>query len=264
MIVREMPDDQLLCVFQTTHALMAEQFVRYWGNDDFERPTPYDLVMVAVGQHDNGWYEWERKPLLRPDGVPMDFLHYRDVQGKAQLWQRSVRRSWAQHPYAGVLVARHAALLYELALDLWEYSPEDQAVIREFVAMSQELQATTRELFADIPELRRAMDPLAVEANTRLLQFGDRASLQLSIPWSAETTLTCCPTDDRGGYTEIRMRFDEERITFDPWPYHVDQFQVALEGYLLPQRTFRSETEYHQALLTAPFYRRTWTVQPAG
>ena len=40
MIVREMANGQLLCIHQTTHALMAEQFCRHWGNGDFARPLP--------------------------------------------------------------------------------------------------------------------------------------------------------------------------------------------------------------------------------
>ena len=55
MIVREMPNGQLLCIHQTSHALMAEEFCRHWGNADFAAPTPYAETMLAIAQHDNGW-----------------------------------------------------------------------------------------------------------------------------------------------------------------------------------------------------------------
>ncbi len=70
-----MPDGRLLCINQTSHALMAAEFCHHWGNRDFACPQPYAAVMLGIAQHDNGWYEWEQRPHLRGDGYPMDFLH---------------------------------------------------------------------------------------------------------------------------------------------------------------------------------------------
>ena len=56
------------------------------------------------------------------------------------------------------------------------------------------------------------------------------------------------------------MRYDEQIITFDPWPYGVDQFEVTLEGYLIEGERFADEADYHQALDAASFYRKTWRV----
>lgn len=59
MIVRELADGRLLCIRQTSHALMAAAFCRHWGNADFAPPAPYEPVLLAIAQHDNGWTEWE-------------------------------------------------------------------------------------------------------------------------------------------------------------------------------------------------------------
>ena len=69
MIVRKLADGRLFCINQTSHALMAAQFCRAWGNDDVAPPAPVDIVRMAVAQHDNGWYEWECAPKLRADGL---------------------------------------------------------------------------------------------------------------------------------------------------------------------------------------------------
>jgi hypothetical protein len=103
MIVHELPNGQLLCIHQTTHALMAEEFCRNWGNHTFARPAPYSAVMLGVAQHDNGWYEWELQPKLRNDGYPEDFLHESDLNAKLQLWRRGITRLYAQHPYAALM-----------------------------------------------------------------------------------------------------------------------------------------------------------------
>lgn len=262
MIVREMPNEQLLCIHQTSHALMAADFCRHWGNRDFAPPQPYGPTMIAIAQHDNGWYEWEQRPKLRPDGYPMDFVNDPDVVAKVQLWRRSVDRSAAQHPYAGILVGRHASLLYQDSFDQIA-SEEARAHVAEFIADQQLLLELFRMQAADAPQMQRWLSDERIDANSRLLQFGDRASLQLIMPWASERLFPLCPLDGQGTMVSIRMQFDEETVTFDPWPYHVGEFTVTMEGWLLSRRTFATEAAYHTALAEAPFYRQTWRVVPA-
>jgi hypothetical protein len=260
MIVRKMGDGQLLCVHQTSHGLMAAQFCHHWGNDDFAAPQPYPPVMMAIAQHDNGWYEWELAPRLCANGYPMDFITHTDQPEKTLLWQRGIDRVWAQHPYAALLVSRHASILYEKFLAQGAYQGENRRAVLDFLAADRAMMERARSLLGGDPDLLAAMQPEVIEINTRLLQFGDHASLQVSVPWPTETTLTGCPLDYTGATVEIRMCYDEQIITFDPWPYSVDQFEVTLEGYLLDEERFADETSYHRALAEASFYRKTWNV----
>jgi len=261
--VRELPDGGLLCIPQPTHALMAAQFCRHWGNRDFVRPEPWELVLPGVAQHDNGWVEWEAAARLRSDGVPMDFVHYADVAGKAALWRRGVERAWAQHPYMGLLVAHHAALLYRVGLDRGQYraDPAGARVVAQFLAWVEGLERRARAHLAGVPELVAALAPDVLASNTRLLQFGDRAALQVAMPWPPESWIRV-PVDGRGSYTELRMVYDpdERVIAFEPWPYGVETFPVVLEGYRLARRTFPDEPTYQEALAQAPWERQEWRV----
>ena len=260
MIVRKMGDGRLLCIHQTTHALMSAQFCRFWGNDDFATPQPYAPVMMAIAQHDNGWAEWETAPKLCDDGFPMDFMTFTDQAAKTRLWQIGIERAWGQHPYAALIIGRHAAILYEQFQARDAYDPVDNAEVNRFLADQRELLERARRLLGDVPEFVPAMQPEVIEANARLLQFGDHASLQVSVPWAEDTMLSHCPVDYSGNETEIRMRYDDAHITFDPWPFGVDQFDVDLEGYLLEGERFEDECAYHKALAKATFYRKTWRV----
>lgn len=264
MIVREMADGHLLCIHQTSHALMAEGFCRYWGNSDFARPRPHAATLLAIAQHDNGWYEWECDPQLRADGYPMDFIHFSDQVQKTELWRRGIERTWAQHPYAGLLVGNHAALLYRASLADGVYSGEAAAAVEAFLAEQEARRAQAHRLLGQDSLYAAALRPEAVDSNTRLLQFGDRASLQISVPWAADARLSNCPVNGVGQFTALHMRYDEPHITFDPWPYHVDEFEVHMEGYLLAQNRFERTADYQQALAEAPFYRQTWRVQRQG
>lgn len=260
MIVRDMPNGQLLCIHQTAHALTAEQFCRHWGNQDFAPPTPYAATMLAISQHDNGWYEWELQPKLRRDGYPMDFLRNPDHAGKLDLWRLGISRVTEQHPYAGVLVSRHTYYLYQDALNTLSYTEEGVQITLDFLAEQETLLERARARMGGDPIYGQALRREAVESNSRLLQFGDRASLQVSIPWSSNFTLANIPVDGRGQFTSIYMQFDETAITFDPWPYEVDHFEVHMHGLLLDQNHFTSEADYHAALAAAPYYRQTWKV----
>ena len=261
MIVRELSNGQLLCINQTSHALMAAELCRHWGNRQLCSPRPYSPVMLGIAQHDNGWYEWEVHPTLRADGFPEDFLHTTDLLGKLELWQRGINRLYAQHPYAALLLSRHAVLLYEA--DLQRGLPATaQRRTEEFISQQAHLLATVRRHFGDDPIIRPALADDVIEANTWLLKFGDSASLQVIMPWEQTRTLAKCPVDFGGGYTAIHMRYDDTTIYFDPWPFGVATFPVSVHGKLLDQPTFQSETDYHAALAAAPYVQLTWQVAP--
>lgn len=257
MIVREMANGQLLCIHQTSHALMAEQFCRHWGNADFAHPLPYAATMLAISQHDNGWYEWELHPRLRADGYPMDFIHDTEPLGKVQLWRRGVNRIYEQHPYAALLVGHHAALLY--GYDLPNLSGELHAAVAEFIADQQMLLDIVRHAYANDTCYRAFLTDAAIDANTRLLQFGDRASLQVLMPWAAAQQLANCPVTLQERIA-LTMRYTAQEITFAPWPFGVDQFTVEIHGKLLSERHFVNEEAYHVALAEAPLLRLSWQV----
>jgi hypothetical protein len=260
VITRPHANAGLLCINQTSHALMAAEFCRHWGNRDFAAPAPYAPVLAGIAQHDNGWYEWELAPLLRPDGAPMDFLHGPSLVKKLALWQLGVERAAAQHPYAGLLVGWHASLLYLDGID--RLADEERLAVRSFVSAQELRIARAAHVFAGDAVLEPALRPAVVEAHTRLLQFGDNASLQVCLPRAQTRILSNCPVDFQGAYTEIQMTWDGERITFAPWPFGVDEFDVSIHGRLLDQTTFSDVHAYHAALAAAPYHHLRWRVVP--
>lgn len=262
MIIHQLPDNRLLCIHQTAHALLAHEFCRHWGNRDFAMPAPYAPVMLALSQHDNGWYEWEECPRLCEDGYPVDFLHGPTAGEKRALWQRSVDRTYAQHPYAGLIVARHASLLYHNDL---AHTPEDERM--ETAAFLQKLAALpdqVRRLWQNDDVYGPALCEKRLLANTYLLKFGDSASLQVCVPWGEYAVRSHCPVDGENAYTDIAMTVRNGVIGFDPWPYSVDEFRVSVHGKLLDRTHFPSEAAYHDALRCAPYHRLTWQVARAG
>jgi hypothetical protein len=258
MIVREMADGQLLCINQMAHSMMAAVFCRHWGNDEFAPPIPYEPVMLGIAQHDNGWYDWEQSPQLRHDGYPMDFLHGPVGREKLELWQGGIERVYLQHPYAGLIAGQHAAWMH--AESLPTLAGEERCETQAFIDAQSERIVHTRRYWRDSETTGELLDEVNLIANTRLLQFGDTASLQVTMPWESERTFPYCPYRGGTDYVSIRMCHDHRAITFDPWPYNIDSFQVSVHGKLLSQRYFCNQEAYHAALAAAPYRQLTWTV----
>jgi uncharacterized protein DUF3891 len=55
-------DKRIILTLQIDHSRLAGYFAAQWGNRDFDRPSPYASVVLAAGEHDIGWWEWEMCP----------------------------------------------------------------------------------------------------------------------------------------------------------------------------------------------------------
>jgi hypothetical protein len=260
VIVHELPDGRLWCINQTSHAQQAAELCRHWGNADVAplAPGASGPVLLGVAQHDNGWWEWERAAEIRPDGYPMDFVHGPAWSHKLELWRVGVARAFDQHPYAGVLVGYHAALLYDRYLD--SMGDEERRGTKGFIAEQADVRREARRLLAEATSLRAALTDEAVEAHTRLLQFGDTSSLLLCMPWAGRT-LERCPVDWSGGYVAIRAEPSGRRLSYEPWPFGVDRFEVDIWGRVLERRHFDDNAAYRAALAGASASHRRWTVE---
>src|SRR5690606_5654602 len=117
-------------------------------------------------------------------------------------------RAAGQHPYAALLIARHAILLYQSSFPtLTSVLPTpEQMETRAFFSEQDVLLAKTRYALRHDRILAAALRDETLLANTRLLQFGDSASLQACIPWPSPRTIQHCPIDFAGTYTQIEMR----------------------------------------------------------
>lgn len=247
MIVRDLGERGLICINQTSHALHAAALCRHWGNADFAPPEPWEPVLSAIAQHDNGWYEWEEAPEVGEDGYPIDFVAGPTWERKLDLWRRGVRRAFTQHPYSGVLVMRHAVTLYRKVLDRLDGAEAEATAA--FVAEGDVWEAKARRLLGEHAHWQRQLSDDAIESHTRLLQFGDLVSLRLCVPWESTTPVH--------GHD---VAVEGNTITVSPWPYAVDRFEVAVVGRHLDTKHFGGHEEYRTALTAAPMVELRWQV----
>ena len=54
MMAYPFDDKRIILALQIDHSRVAGYFAAHWGNKDFDRPSPYDSVVLAAGEHDIG------------------------------------------------------------------------------------------------------------------------------------------------------------------------------------------------------------------
>ena len=81
-MLKTLRDDKVWLVSQPDHAEVSGYLAAHWGNEEFTRPGYYAAsndperlraeTVLAIAQHDNGWWEWEAAPELSEiDGLPL-------------------------------------------------------------------------------------------------------------------------------------------------------------------------------------------------
>ena len=224
-------------VGQASHAWLAGQMARAWGNSRFARPEPFEDVCLAVEQHDIGMAEWDRAPSLHPDGSPVTFLQM-PTELHVELWSAAPGKLLTQSPYAALLVSLHGTAL--------QGNRRHLPLVEAFVAEQEALQA---ELLTALGE-----DAECVDRNRRLLWALDSLSLSLLLAdWMPGAV--AAPT--RPGEPDVELRFGAagaRHATVTPWPFAASTLEVGCRG-----RWLRPGERFDQA----PWVRLDFRLAPA-
>lgn len=229
---------------QPAHALLSAQVAAAWGNTDFAPPPRRTETLVAVGQHDVGWVEWEQAPTLTDDGGPRDFMHMPLDEHLAN-WRRGITYARHQGPWVGLLVSVHATSLYA--------DRTEEPAVAAFIAEQQPAQAAWRVAAAATEE--------EVEEAYALLRLTDWLSLVLCLDYRRERG---DPVDLRLGPGGTRFTLHWRAVdyaTVAPWPFATSPLDVHAESLQLNQQHFDDEASYRAALAQALRVTRRWRLE---
>lgn len=188
--------------------------------------------MLAIREHDNGWREVDRAPIVDPTtGRILDFINAPD-EVRREVWPRGIERL-ASTPYAAALVAEHALHIYRRYRSDPKWSP----------------------FFNGVEALRdrhlHAAQPIALEEllhDYPFVRAGDLASLTFCNAW----------TDDQADVAGYLMRMDRGQLVVTPDPFEGQQLSIEIIARELPDRPFASPAdalsafaEAHTVTLTA-------------
>jgi hypothetical protein len=233
-----------IVVTQPTHAWLAGQFARAWGNERFGQFEPWEEVCLAAEQHDVGMTAWDRSPTLDAEtGLPTTFMRM-ELDTHLRLWTEGPESVLVQSRYAALLTSMHGSALYEHR----GAEPRVAAFLAERRAFEQRL---ITDLDAPTGEVAR---------NQRLLWTWDGLSLGLILgwaPWTAERVPAA-----RQESVDVRLERNAEEHTLDPWPFEEEQLTFHIEGRVL-HGTFVSVEDLRRAFARAPWTRLHYELRPA-
>jgi hypothetical protein len=225
------PDGEtVLAIGQASHAWLAGQLARAWGNDRFARPEPFEEVCLGALQHDIGMADWDLRPERHPEtGLPVEFFQL-DRRTHLALWTDAPRRVLSQSRYAALLVSLHGTGLYE-RFPPRTGDPEIARTVAEYRDGQRELQrALAAQVGAGEEELRR---------NQALLATWDGLSLALCqgrLPHATDLGVAV----GAGGVV-------------DPWPFAGDgPLEVRVEARRLDAAGYPDDAALQDALDRAP------------
>lgn len=112
LVVTEI-EDHILLFEQHEHARVCGEFAEAWKEEYFVGEENKASVIYAIYEHDNGWIELDRYPLLnRKTLVPYSFINY-PLGEKLQAYTNGINRVEQQDNYAALICSLHYTSFFE-------------------------------------------------------------------------------------------------------------------------------------------------------
>lgn len=270
MIVCPFDDERVALLAQTDHSRVAGVLAAHWGNERFARLEPYNSMVLAAQEHDSGWWDWEIRPTLGPDGRPMDYIGSTKRLGETWLdfYRKGVARVAAHDLYAAFNISAHGEGLATSGMGLLPSIPAltSEPAFGQYVEEQKGWRAGVLEQLRDDPEFAAYASDEQVWTNYKYMQVFDQFSQFITNrhPFNSTVrkngpspTLSGLPVPTRPGEDSVVITIDvidETTATVDPYPFDIDPLVIHFQGRFIPNRAFESEQEflgeYYRAELT--------------
>lgn len=279
-MLKTVRDDATWLITQPDHAQLSGYMAAHWGNETFAAPGEFAAVadtpalraevLLAVAEHDNGWWEWEAAPDIdSADGLPLGLTGaVRDPRNAMERWRKGIARLADEHPYASLLISYHA---------YWLYAPKTKEAPSEFLhtlfgdtmpnSRIAGADSETQGFLAELETIQNALrdkvreqqsavwlESVILDPHVRLLQFLDALSLALTAafipPISGEPVGLGEDAVDfeeapRRTWTDrvtIKMRpAGERRVSLDPFPFAGKSLEVWVPARVISHASVPAE-----------------------
>jgi hypothetical protein len=217
MIVRH-AGDALLLMTQPDHAVLARTIMERWTADGLPESPRRESILLAVGQHDNGWEVVDAAPIVLADGRIADFM-VAPGEVRRGVWPRGVAHL-ASDAWAAALVAQHAGFVYSR----FEGDPDWTRFFEEMKALREHHRA------------RAGLDGETLRRDYDFVRLGDLISLVFCNPWTDR--------HEHGGYAILG---DRTNVTVEPDPFGGAPVAFEIRARKLPNRRYTDAADAAQA-----------------
>ena len=278
-------------VTQPAHASLAGQLADRWGSDAFSPPAVRPSALVAAYAHDDGWWDYDRRPHQSADGTPIGFTGV-PAETWIDLYRRGIDAAVDLDPYAGLLVSMHGAGLRRRRYGL---SPSWPPVGEPFEGFVDREEARQRRLADRLAEDGSAVTPdgprrpradetaflrglhetgtppegteSALWFDYRLLQAWDVLSLAVCTTPSPPGSdgIDRVPTAPDGPERTLTLEpAGEDAIRMDPYPFDASPVSVRVPARTVPTAAAASDEDLLYAYYDAPPEVLSVEFVPAG
>ncbi|MCI0454611.1 MAG: DUF3891 family protein [Candidatus Dadabacteria bacterium] len=243
-----------ILINQHDHAELSGEIMRHWGNDKFTKPVPYDEVIFAIKEHDNGWKEWDSTPEVNHENqYPKNFLEMTSLE-QTEIWRRCFKRHSEEHPYASALIALHFGKLNEKSLNKNSNNSYPKTFHKEVIDF------LSNSLNINKSNLDLSSFPKEVEVNLRLVQIGDIISLALCHGWTSNE-IGYAPLNYDSSSTTLSIKSsDGINFTITPYPFSLPSVRFQIRERRLNQKRFSKDSELRQMLSETKYETIEFTI----
>lgn len=233
MIVQaDSPDTGHFSMTMAEHTAFAAALAQHFGNSDFERLRPRELMLHLTANHDTGWQDFDRQLLRNPDtGLPYHLVQTPFVE-ILKTSSASPRINAQHHAYCGLLSSMHSWGLYN-----GRYGMSDKVLLDD-LAGEERRQARLRESLRADPETAPLLHNGGLWQNYKQLQFFDTLALYFNCaPEGArsEATFTHVPMNNSEDADLKVTPLGDGHYSVDPYPFDADPLPLSYSGrYLSP------------------------------
>jgi hypothetical protein len=242
---------------QTDHAALAGELAKHWGRPPFDLPEPFDAVVCAAAQHDNGWTDWDARPKINPvTQQPYQFWEL-PVEEHLSFYFQGVEKVVGIDRYAGLLASMHCAGLYngrygtDPALMVRQFTPEMQRTIQGFLDRLKAQQHRLREELRTSNLFAAWLEDGKIWKNYRLLQIFDRLSLYLCMLPLGQRSLRPVPVAAGEDVELVLQPHERNEVHISPYPFDVDPLEVTIDCRLIPQTSYGGDDQFRAVLAGA-------------
>ncbi len=231
MILQRTPEG-VIAIKQEDHAALAGFFLEHWSDHNFAHDPERDAIILATGEHDNGWRQFDEKPELdSTTGFPVEFSAITADQAFA-IWRKGSQTYMDQDPFVALLITHHAYSIHE---QTQKRNAEWKPFFTEFAQQRAELR--TRLGLAH-PQVERAYSYL------RMMDW-------FSLAYCSQYNLGAEKPEQYAGY---HFKRDGDEFLIRPYPFDAKDLRYQLPVYPLDPNGYTDAESLHAAFVT-PEYR---------
>ena len=281
MMVQGAPENEpSFVITMREHMYLCRQMAEAFGNRQFARPDPFDLVVNVVANHDRGWDEYDSDPQLDPaTHLPANMLRVPPPQA----FRTNIGSpDWneAHHPFCGLISSMHSWGLYNKRFGYTRFvvrqrtttsitvDPAFQAerdiMLKAEVARQERLRAR----LAEDPTTARLAAPEIIFQAYKQLTFFDTLALYFHLYHATERTpeeYICVPTAPGEDTSLTVTPVNETTYALNPFPFAGERLELRCPGrYMRPFAPGTEPTNLGAVLRATPMDEQRYILVPGA